>query len=289
MPRTKKQQDEIPVATQDEIPFSLNEEAESAPTVTSTDEVEDCDCRRGVQPSFRDRDGMVRGFKYQYDSYGFVDWRKHIKDEHLVLNREVYAREGIDVKILNAEEIAKLKAEATADKLLIKLDGFKDIARLRGIKSAEPVVKWDEFSGNAICHYTIHWIANRETDYTGQSHTAVASASTTSVGPNWQKYIETIASNRAFSRAVRESLCIHIVGAEEIDDLDKDVQIAPTGNPQKFLEELCAEKKLDFWAVKKYMEGAGMDIDEQWTKISDIPQKLILTLGGLIKNGKTKE
>lgn len=236
-----------------------------------------------VRPSLRDERGLLPGVEYHYDEFGLIDWRQHIKDKHIVLNRNAFARESIDVDSLSPEKLAEYKASATEDKLLIKLPGFRDVARLRGIVSATPKVWWE--NNAVICEYIIDWLPNYETNYQKFQHGAVASASVDSVSPMFRPFLEAVACNRAFARAVRESLCIHIVGYDELDPNLRE-EVIPEGSPRAVLEKQCIERGVSFSTLALYLEGAGITPDEgkEWKQFSDIPDYHCLTGLKLIKD-----
>ena len=106
-----------------------------------------------------------------------------------------------------------------------------------------------------------------------------------------QKFLETIAANRAFVRCVRNFLNIHIVGADEIDSSNgKSLPSAsletPSCGPLSVLmkhldldnteEDFKSFKEVlrGFWKSKKYQNKEAAD----WSSWEDIPTAEIRSL-----------
>ena len=77
----------------------------------------------------RDDNGLISQPKidYVFDERGFVDWRKMVKTEYLVANRQ--RTQEADVTQLEDKD------------LLILLGGIKELAQIRGYSSVEYDVK----------------------------------------------------------------------------------------------------------------------------------------------------
>jgi hypothetical protein len=107
-----------------------------------------------------------------------------------------------------------------------------------------------------------------------------ASATTDNTSGFGQQYLETIASNRAFVRAVRNALRIDIVGSDEINGasfVSNEVDAAKnTSKPYKILEEKAALKgiksldKLKEVLTKKRYEGFDITEVNSWQNWEDI-------------------
>ena len=110
--------------------------------------------------------------------------------------------------------------------LLIKLAGIKELAKLRGFTRVHyDVIKCEIDHVSVKCE--INWIPNFEnpkeaSDFLppSTSFEDLANATVHNTSSFAQKFLETIAANRAFVRCVRNFLNIHIVGADEIDTSD---------------------------------------------------------------------
>lgn len=197
---------------------------------------------------------------YHFNEDGTVNWRKMIKPEFLVANRDR----------TDETDITKLED----NELIILLGGLKDLASVRGFKSV--TYKIHEASPEYVCaSCTISWIGNYETEQ-GEPvvFESVADAGIKNTESFGQMYLAAIAENRAFCRAVRNFLRINIVAKEEI----KNVKIstpAPSSNaasPDLFLKNLMKEKKITFESIKGKMVNEKVDGADAWSSIKDIPR-----------------
>ena len=197
---------------------------------------------------------------YHFNEDGTVNWRKMIKAEFLVANRDR----------TDETDITKLED----NELIILLGGLKDLASVRGFKSV--TYKIHEASPEYVCaSCTISWIGNYETEQ-GEPvvFESVADAGIKNTESFGQMYLAAIAENRAFCRAVRNFLRINIVAKEEI----KNVKIstpAPSSNaasPDLFLKNLMKEKKITFESIKGKMVNEKVDGADAWGSIKDIPR-----------------
>ena len=99
--------------------------------------------------------------------------------------------------------------------LLIKLGGIKELARLRGFESVSFETIKCELDHVAV-KCCIVFIPNYESPER-VIFEDMANATLDNTSSFAQKFLETIACNRAFVRCVRNFLNIHIVGDDEID------------------------------------------------------------------------
>lgn len=211
--------------------------------------------------SLRRLNGLIENLQYKYDPYGFIDWRAMINPKHVVLNRNSVAKAGYVYESLSDSDREKFLNEWPDDKKIIRLAGFKEVARLRGYTSVNNRV--EQVGEKVVCHCTIEWIPNFEGNpCAGFTYTAVASASPANVAPEYSQALEAIACNRAFARAVRESLNIHVVSDEELDpNKVEEVSNAkiPSTHPRAQLIKKCGEMGIEFPAVKTMIIGLGLD------------------------------
>lgn len=233
----------------------------------------------------RDNDGLLKTVQYVKDKNGFVDWRAMINEDHIVLNRMEFAYAGIDVANLSEEELKKVKAEAPENKKLIKLAGFKDLSRLRGIK-AQKFDLVDRAPEAAVVSCKLQFIPNYENPE-GLVVEALAQASTENVGNTgkvkYQHYLEVIASNRAFVRCVKEALQILTLSEDEVMDEKVEIAVARPGSPQDVLGKRMAAKNLkieDLRSIFQEMEGSVEKSGWQdgWINVESLPTSLIATL-----------
>jgi len=171
------------------------------------EEVFEIDNSKGPSLYNRDGNGLLNSIQYIFKDDGSIDWRAMVPKEHLYANKKWFKDRKKDVPI----SIAKLKDE----QLLIKLAGIKELAKIRGFKSVNFVTN-DVRS--EICTVTckIEFDGNYETGMEPVFFSEVGSASICNTSGVFQKYLETIAANRAFVRCVRNFLNIHVVSDEEV-------------------------------------------------------------------------
>jgi hypothetical protein len=178
--------------------------------------------------------------------------------------------------------------------LLIKLSGIKELAKLRGFSDvAYEVVKCEPDHVAVICRVT--FLPNYETGGKSVVFQDMANATLNNTSNFATKFLETIACNRAFVRAVRNFLNVHIVGDDEID---KSAAPAPTASvnmgltPSSMVEGLAKEKLScanfeefravlrDWWQSGKYKNNDVKD----WNDYDDIPASQARVLMKLINS-----
>ena len=99
----------------------------------------------------RDEHGLITEPKVEYifSEDGFVNWRKMVKPEYLVANRQ--RAQGVDVTELEDKD------------LLILLGGIKELAQIRGYSSVEYDIKTPS-PDYVVAVCGIKWIPNFETE-----------------------------------------------------------------------------------------------------------------------------
>jgi hypothetical protein len=173
------------------------------------------------------------------------------------------------------------------NKLLIKLGGIKELARLRGFNSVKyQFIKCELDHVAASC--TINFIGNYETGGESVVFEDAANATLSNTSSFATKFLETIACNRAFVRCVRNFLNIHIVGSDEIDSSSKsEAATLPSPvkvndiSPTSILEAQSKEKLgcnsfddfkdvlRELWKADRYKN----DDIQSWNSFNDIPAK----------------
>ena len=236
----------------------------------------------------RDENGLLNNIQYTFNEDGSINWRAMVKEEHLFPNRTWFEK--------FKKEVPKTIEGLKDHQLLIKLSGIKELARLRGFDSVKfETIKCEQDHVAVKCQ--ISFISNYETSdkviYEDMANATVNNCSSFAV-----KFLETIASNRAFVRAVRNFLNIHIVGFDEMDTSEsnfgnslKNDNLAASFSPQKSLEnnfyKLSDSKDfesfLDFLLeLKNSSIYINKDV-ESWGSFSDIPSKESRILLKIIK------
>ena len=231
----------------------------------------------------RDEHGLLKNVQYIFSDDGSVNWRAMIKDEHLFPNKDWFSSRNKD---------CPRSSEGLGDhQLLIKLGGIKELARLRGFNSISFETVKCELDHVAVkCR--ISFIPNYETtemvvfeDMANATHDNTSSFA--------QKFLETIACNRAFVRCVRNFLNIHIVGDDEIDKSTPGQATSKPASsqspsavfsPSEMLKRKCAESLncTDFETFKDHLRSWWQDKKEGvygnpeikvWSDWSDISAK----------------
>lgn len=231
----------------------------------------------------------MAGLQYQFLPNGLVDWRRLINPNHLAPNDKHFP--GV-----SREELAKKDVSTLPDdKLIIRLQGMRELAMVRGYrKVSHSVVAADRLF--AAVKTTIFFIPNYETDMKEVEYEALADAHPDNTSEIGRNCLLAIAENRGFVRAVRGFLGIPILGADELGkkngDLDESSgQAQNLGvNPVAILEALLSEKGYNFADLKKKLEkkpekypGAG-----NYAGVADIPRDKILGIIEVLKEIKVK-
>ena len=101
MGRHKKIKNELPLAE-----TIINEVS------TMVENSKPCNPQVSILPTFkRNNNGLYDHIVYTFKSNGFIDWRKMVSSEHIVLNRENFLKKDnpVDIDSLLDDEIKNLK------------------------------------------------------------------------------------------------------------------------------------------------------------------------------------
>jgi hypothetical protein len=233
-------------------------------------------------------------FKLNEDSS--INWRAMVKSEYLYPNKDWFELRNKPVP----ESI-----EGLADnQLLIKLGGLKELAKLRGYESVSyEVVKCDRDYVVVKCKISWKVLLDEESSPTKiQEDYCVfedmANATLENTNDFCAKFLETIATNRAFVRCVRNYLGINIVGDDEIDKSKNKVSsyegaestivnITPQGLLKKLAKDKLGHESFEdfktflrkLWSEKLWQNESVSD----WKDFPDIPAKECRKLTSLIK------
>lgn len=212
---------------------------------------------------------------YVYNEDGTINWRKMVKTEHLVPNRQ--KTQETDVSKLQDKD------------LLILLGGIKELAQIRGYTSVEyKVVAASETYFATSCKIT--WLPNYETGGKEVVFESLADATSNNTKSFARFFLAAIAENRAFVRCVRNFLKINIVSQEELGDAklldDSNVVAENPTSPQTLLEKTMKDKGITFETLKKKLIKEKFDGAENFNVITDIPKVKIFELIDRIKKIK---
>lgn len=223
--------------------------------------------------------GLLEGAKYEYNEDGSINWRAMVASEHLYPNKGWFE--------MRNQPMPRSVEGLEDNQLLIKLSGIKELAKLRGFDGVRYEVIKCELDHVAVkCR--IHWVPNFESgtfrslkageeDYFNSrvAFEDMANATINNTSSFAQKFLETIAANRAFVRCVRNFLNVHIVGADEID--------SSNGTPPAVVQ---AANKDKFSPLNVLMDKTGLS-GEEFLTFKDILRSL--WKGGQYKNEKTAD
>ena len=237
----------------------------------------------------RNEQGLLTNTQYEFNEDGSINWRAMVKEEHLFPNKAWFQR----FSKATPKSIDGLKDH----QLLIKLSGIKELARLRGFDKVNyETIKCEHDHVAVKC--TINFIGNYETCLQKVVYEDVANATINNCSSFAVKFLETIACNRSFVRAVRNFLNIHIVGLDEMDTSDSQSdQPAAGSKPNAFSIQSTLESNSqsilncpNFECFKEYLLNLKLsktyinkDV-ESWNNYLDIPSKEARILLKIIKD-----
>lgn len=269
-------------------------------TKTPTPPAEQAPSLQPVVPLFRRKpDGLLEGVVYHVIN-GKISWRHMINPAHVVFNgkldEEIEARYGAKANKLVYAEV--INTHVVDDRhILIKLDGFIELAELRGYSAAPVTISHVTPDGqhvSAQCHIT--WLPNVEETH---AKTSSGEADATFANTGGFGYLTAMAGNRAFVRAVKRGLGISILGFDEIAKKDTPLAEPSPGtsstsgvnplSPQGTLQSTADSLKLPFEVVKKgalkYAAKMKSTTDEiaGWTGFADVPPPDCMSLIGLLR------
>jgi len=227
----------------------------------------------------RDDNGLISGtsVKYQYDEGGFIDWRKMVKSEHLVPNRQKTSE----------TDVSKLEDH----QLIILLGGIKELAQIRGYTDVTYTVT-SPTPEYVVATCTITWIPNFETEGRNITFSAIGDASPHSTQSFAKFFLGPIAENRAFVRCVRNFLRINIVGQEELPASNsKFGENTPSSeenqaDPISLLKNVMKDKGVTFDKLKSRLSNDNYEKADAINTLEDIPKVKIFELIERIKKIK---
>ncbi len=210
----------------------------------------------------RNEFGLYEHVNYVFNEDGSVNWRKMVKPEFLVVNKDSFERRN---------QVPPSSTEGLEDKdLIILLGGIKELAKIRGYNSVThyPLAITDTY---VAVRSSINWIPNYETDGRQISFEAWGDAHSGNVSSFVRPYLASVAENRGFSRAVRNFLGINIVSQEELGANSKEVTDSTTGKPIEGLKRLLEANGISFEAFLNRMVKEQFPGADKWTGFDDIP------------------
>jgi hypothetical protein len=212
---------------------------------------------------------------YVFNDDGSVNWRKMIRPEFLVANKQK----------TQETDISKLEDKD----LLILLGGIKELAQIRGFTSVGYSIPTAN-NAYVLAGCSINWIGNYETGGQEVKFEALADATPDNTQSFARNYLAAIAENRAFVRCVRNFLKINVVGQDEIGAKTNFEELVPENplSPTAVLSNLMKEKGITLDDVKKRLVKDKFEKAEEVTSLSDIPKPKIFELIDRIKKSINK-
>jgi hypothetical protein len=237
-------------------------------------------------PITRDKYGLIENkpglikseVNYVFLDNGLIDWRKMVRPEFLVPNRQNFAGRELPKTI-----------EGLEDKdLLILLAGIKEVARLRGYTEVKYSVA-SPSSDYVVATCSITWIPNFETEDRVVTFSGVGDAGLVNTNGFGRLYLGPIAENRAFVRAVRNFLGINVLGNDELaPQQPANEDAAPNGpaSPVALLEQLMDAKKVSFEEIKAKLVAEKVEGAEDLKSVHDIKKVAVFSLIERLKKKK---
>lgn len=238
--------------------------------------------------NIRDDNGLIVGVQHVFKTPYAIDWRRMISKENVIPNPRLFSSKS-------KEDLSKMDVLTLPDEqLVIKLQGFREVAQLRGYSKVEHKVLANDRLYVSVAT-TIKWLPNFETDGKEVEFTALADAHPDNTVNIYRCFLTSIAENRGFVRAVRGFLNIPILGQDEIGERDKTPiesvgqEIPDMLNPVKILIDLMNEKGYTFEDIQKKMVKSGdFPCSESYTSLEQIPKDQMLNVIERLKASKQK-
>lgn len=216
--------------------------------------------------------GLVKGIDYTYDEDGLIDWRKLVKVEHLVPNRQ--RTQETDVSKLEDRD------------LLILLAGIKRLGNLRGFNSVNyNVTSPHPDAVFATC--TIEFIPNFETEGRAVTFTGIGDATIHNTKGFGKQFLGPVAENRAFVRCVRNFLRINVVGFEEINPQNPEggnysdaEDYVKSINSSDALLDVMQKKGVSWDVLKKRLITDNYEGAADLSSVEDLPKVKVYELIG---------
>ena len=208
----------------------------------------------------RNEYGLIEGVNYVFDEEGSVNWRRLVRPEHTVVNKQMFER----LKKPVPESI-----EGLEDKyLLLLLASSKELASIRGFTRVNHVVTSSN-PDQVVSVCTIDWIPNYETENRAVSFSSIGDATPSKTNGFARNYLGAIAENRAFVRCVRNFLKINIVSQEEIGPVQDTVQ---EDTSISLLKDVMKKHEVSFDTIKTSLVKENFTGAELFTEINQIPK-----------------
>ena len=225
----------------------------------------------------RDDNGLINGGDYEHTEEGLIDWRRMVKPEFLVPNKDR----------TNETDVTKLKDY----QLIILLGGIKELAQIRGYTDVRYEVRTPS-PDYVVATCPITWIPNYETEGREVTFSSIGDASPNNTKSFARHFLGPIAENRAFVRCVRNFLKINIVSQEEMGNAivsEEGSQSSMSIEPKDMLSQLMKEKGVSFDSLKAKLKKEDYEKAEGLESVSQIPKLKCFELIERLKKAKSKK
>lgn len=246
-----------------------------------------------IESLFKDVSGRKTSFNVEN-----VPWRKLIDPKFTYVNEQYFKDRNL--------ELPANKEEVDDDGLIVRLSGLKDLAAKHGYDFiGYKNISTD--SENVVYRCSIRWARTAYNGHKNVSTVGIASANRDNLTTSGFKYKESIASNRAFARAVRDYFGIFSVSEEELDKTIPEKICSevyqPNGSisPKDLRSPLLLEKAaIDVFGVKSFSEFKEklssftsdheiLEESKDWESYKDISSDRCKKLRKLIKDSKKEK
>lgn len=223
-------------------------------------------------------DGSVN---YVFNDDGTINWRKMIKPEFLVPNKQKLEQAG--------KEVPKT-IEGLEDKyLLILLGGIKELAQTRGFVSSSPSHIVSPSNDYVVVGHVITWIPNYETENRSITSSGIGDASPFNTNSFGKSFLGPIAENRAFVRCVRNFLKINVVGQDEVPATGLSPEAETMDVSGDLLSTTMAQFGVSWEKIKAALAKENFPDVEKLSGVSDLPKFKQFELIERIKKKASKE
>ena len=233
---------------------------------------------KGASEIKRDSYGLLSGVDYIFTEDGLIDWRKMVKVEYLVSNRDRTSETDV-TKLSDAQ-------------LIILLGGIKELAQVRGYTDVNYVVT-SPSPDYVVATCSVSWIPNYETEGRGVTFSAIGDASPNNTNNFARNFLGPIAENRAFVRCVRNFLKINIVAQEELGATKSQMMNSPaqqdnSTDPKAILGALMREKGVSLDMLKNKLSKEGFEGVDDINSLNDVSKLKAFELIERLKKAKVK-
>jgi hypothetical protein len=211
------------------------------------------------------------------------DWKELIPAKFVDISSNWLTTNGIDPNGVTDSNKEELKEKCGEENLIIKLGGFKHLAALRGIKS----IKYDMTGADkakhvtSICYLNLDEVifkteSGEEIFFPEIQASGIANATSENTSYPFNMYLESMAENRSFIRAVKAAFNINVLGAEEVQAPPaQTVSILSeegTTTPQESLRALVSGRSKTFSDLKENLRKKKWEgFDSDWNDFNDVP------------------